>query len=78
MVMHGETGRCVSDHCNKHFDAFMKKKMSNIWDHFVSAHGGNIVDFRYDLSGRYRQVLLSRQQDEAKRLIEEAGSWAFS
>ena len=72
-VMHGETGRCARVRCNEHFDALMKKKNSNLWDHCVSAHGGNIVDFRFDVSGSFRQDPLSRQLDEARRLMEEAG-----
>ena len=71
-VMHGETGRCARVRCNEHYDALMKKKNSNLWEHCIDMHGGRMVNFKFDVTRSFVQDPLARQLDEAKRLQEEA------
>ena len=71
-VMHGETGRCARVRCNEHFDALMKRKNSNLWEHCVNMHEGRLVDFRFEVTKAFLRDPLARQLDEARRLQEEA------
>ena len=71
-IMHGETGRCARIRCNEHFDALMKRKNSNLWEHCMNMHEGRLVDFKFEVTKAFIRDPLARQLDEARRLQEEA------
>ena len=73
-VMHGETGRSGRVRVNEHHRALTKKKDSNLWEHCVEVHNGEMVDFRCRVTGTFKEDPLSRQLDEAIRLQKEEGT----
>ena len=72
-VMHGETGRCARVKCGEHIAALMRKKNSNLWEHCVAKHNGQMVKFGCEVTNHFKNDPLGRQLDEAKRIQEEAG-----
>ena len=71
-VMHGETGRCARVRCNEHYDALVRKKNSNLWEHCLEVHGGKTVNFRFNVANTFVRDPLTRQLDEARRILQEA------
>ena len=72
-VMHGETGRCARVRCGEHITALKKKKDSNLWEHCVTKHNGQLVKFGFEVTCQFKNDPLARQLDEAKRIQEETG-----
>ena len=72
-VMHGETGRSGRVRVNEHHKALTKRKDSNLWEHCLEVHNGDIVDFKCRVTGTFKEDPLSRQLDEAIRLQKEEG-----
>ena len=71
-VMHGETGQCGRVRCNQDQSALMRKKISNLWEHCVEKHNGQIVPFKYTVTSSFERDPLCRQLDEARRIWREA------
>ena len=71
-VMHGETGRCARVRCNEHYDALVRKKNSNLWEQCLEVNGGKTVDFRFNVANTFVRDPLTRQLDEARRILQEA------
>ena len=70
--MHGVTGRCARVRCNEHYDALVRKKNSNLWEHCLEVHGGKTVNFRFNVANTFVRDPLARQLDEARRILQEA------
>ena len=71
-MMHGETGQCGRVRCYQHQSALMRKKNSNLWEHCVEKHNGQILPFKYTVTSSFEMDPLSRQLDEARRIWREA------
>ena len=72
--MHGESSRTAKVRCKEHNDALMRRRNSNLWDHCVLEHQGQIAEFDYKVHRSFNRDSLLRQIEEAKRLETEEGS----
>ena len=73
-IMHGESSRTAKVRCKEHNDALMRRRNSNLWDHCVLEHQGQIAEFDYKVHRSFNRDSLLRQIEEAKRLETEEGS----
>ena len=58
----------------EHRDALERKNNSNLWEHCILEHGGEVADFSYRVERKFHRDSLLRQIEEAKRLEEEEGT----
>ena len=72
--MHGETNRSARVRCLEHRAALMRGDNSNLWEHCVSKHQGQLAEFGYKVTRNFHRDSLLRQIDEAWRLENEEGS----
>ena len=71
VFMHGETGRTAKIRCSEYRAAFAARRGA-LWEHCVSFHNGESVEFGYRVVGVFKDPL-QRQLDEAVRIEEETG-----
>ena len=70
--MFGETGRTARIRCGEHMKALKGRKNSNLWEHCVTVHGGEEVNFRYDVMSIHSGDPLKRQLSEALNIQKGA------
>ena len=72
--MYGETGRTGKIRCKEHRDALLDvRKSSNLRDHCVSHHNGEIVRFAYEVKNTFPLNPLKRQLKEAILIDDHIG-----
>ena len=76
--MFGETGRSGRIRCGEHEKALRDKKYSNLWEHSMTVHGGEEVDYRYDIVSVHAGDPLGRQLSEAINIQEGAKEDGYS
>ena len=73
-VMHGETNRTARVRCLEHKSALTRRDNSNLWEHCVAEHHGQLAEFGYKVTRNFHRDSLLRQIDEAWRLENEEGT----
>ena len=73
-IMHGETNRTARVRCLEHKSALLRRDNSNLWEHCVKEHDGQMASFAYKVTRTFHRDSLLRQIDEAWRLENEAGT----
>ena len=72
--MYGETGRTGKIRCKEHREAlFDIRKQSNLREHCEEYHGGEMVQFGYEVKKTYPGSALSRQLKEALFIDDHVG-----
>ena len=72
--MYGETGRTGKIRCKEHREAlFDIRKQSNLREHCEEYHGGEMVQFGYEVKKTYPGNALSRQLKEALLIDDHVG-----
>ena len=73
-IMHGETSQTGRIRCKEHRQALLKKKNSNVWEHCLEHHKGEMAQFEYKVNRNFHRDSLLRQIEEADRLEHELGT----
>ena len=73
-IMHGETNRTARVRCLEHKSALLRRDNSNLWEHCVKEHDGQMASFAYKVTRTFHRDSLLRQIDEAWRLENEVGT----
>ena len=73
VIMHGETGRTAADRCSEHISRMRGRAQSNLREHCIAEHGGELVQFGCEVVSKFCGDPLSRQIEEAMRIEKESG-----